>query len=130
MGHERDSKSSATGAGLDPATARAVATILHGLATPSRVRIIDALSQGPRSVGDLVDHLGMEQSAVSHQLRHLRDLRFITAEKQGRRVIYRLFDNHVPDLIDQGLAHAEHLRLDEDEAPGRQPETGGPARDT
>lgn len=113
MGHERNSEQSATEQGIDPATAQTVATILQGLATPSRVRIIDALTRGPQSVSDLVDTLGMEQSAVSHQLRHLRDLRFITADKQGRHVIYRLYDNHVPDLIDQGLAHAEHLRLDE-----------------
>lgn len=130
MGHQRSSDSSASGVGLDPATAQTVATILQGLATPSRVRIIDALTQGPRSVGDLADLLGMEQSAVSHQLRHLRDLRFITAEKRGRHVIYRLFDNHVPDLIDQGLAHAEHLRLDEEHLPGTSVEANAIARDT
>ncbi len=88
-----------------------MAAILQGLATPSRLRILTALQAGPTSVGDIVDAVDMEQSAVSHQLKHLRDLGFIVAERDGRRIIYRLFDTHVLELIDEGLAHAEHLRL-------------------
>lgn len=111
MGHERNGQQHATV--LDEHTAKSVAAILQGLATPSRLRIIATLEAGPLPVGDIVEAVGMEQSAVSHQLRHLRDLGFIVAERQGRSIIYRLFDTHVLELIDQGLAHAEHLRLDE-----------------
>jgi DNA-binding transcriptional ArsR family regulator len=62
-------------------------------------------------VGELTEALGMEQSAVSHQLRHLRVLGFVTAERQGRRIIYRLFDDHVAALIEQALSHADHVPL-------------------
>jgi ArsR family transcriptional regulator, nickel/cobalt-responsive transcriptional repressor len=115
VGHQRNGNQVATGVGngLGDDAARTVALILQGLATPSRLHLIAALQDGPRSVGELVDAVGMEQSAVSHQLRHLRDLGFVTSERHGRSVVYRLFDDHVIDIIDQALAHAEHLRLAE-----------------
>jgi len=100
---------------LDPETASSVAAILQGLATPSRLRIIATLQAGPMTVSDITAAIGMEQSAVSHQLRHLRDLRFVVTERQGRSVIYRLFDDHVVELIAQGLGHAEHLQLQDNE---------------
>ncbi len=112
MGHQRNSEEHASW--LDPETANSVATILQGLATPSRLRIIAALQVGPMTVSEITAAVEMEQSAVSHQLRHLRDLRFVVTERQGRSVIYRLFDNHVVELITQGLAHAEHLQLQDD----------------
>jgi DNA-binding transcriptional ArsR family regulator len=48
---------------------------------------------------------------VSHQLRLLRDIGLVVGERQGRRVIYSLYDHHVAELIDQALGHIEHLRL-------------------
>lgn len=122
MGHQRTiaaatPQHTARSTTLDEETARSVAVILQGLATPSRLRILTALQAGPLSVGEIVAAVDMEQSAVSHQLKHLRDLGFILADRHGRRVIYRLFDTHVLDLIDEGLAHAEHLRLAAPEAP-------------
>ena len=109
MGHQRSGHP--TRLDLDTETAQSVAGILQALATPSRVRILARLQDGPHSVGELTEAMGMEQSAVSHQLRHLRDLGFVTAERQGRHIIYQLFDDHVTALIDQALFHAEHLRL-------------------
>ncbi|MEY9995506.1 DNA-binding transcriptional ArsR family regulator [Streptomyces sp. V4I8] len=53
----------------------------------------------------------MEQSAVSHQLRLLRALGLVTGERDGRRIVYRLYDNHVAQLLDQAVHHIEHLRL-------------------
>ena len=96
--------------------AESVAAILQALATPSRLRILDRLQDGPHSVGELTQALGMEQSAVSHQLRHLRDLDFVIAERQGRHIFYRLFDDHVAKLIEQAISHAEHLRLSRGDA--------------
>lgn len=52
----------------------------------------------------------MEQPAVSQQLRVLRDLGFVRAEKQGRKKIYELHDAHVAGLLEQAIAHADHLR--------------------
>jgi DNA-binding transcriptional ArsR family regulator len=96
-------------AGMDGETAELVADIIQALATPSRIRILSALAQGPRSVSELTAQLDMEQPAVSQQLRVLRDSGLVTGERRGRRVIYTLHDRHVAKLLRQALAHAEHV---------------------
>jgi len=96
---------------LDAATAKAVAATLQALATPSRLLILATLEEGPRTVGAITEAVGMEQSAVSHQLRHLRDLGLVQSERQGRNIIYSLYDTHVAELIDQAIYHAEHVHM-------------------
>lgn len=96
---------------LDVATARTVAATLQGLAAPSRLLILESLSDGPMTVGELTEAVGMEQSAVSHQLRLLRDLGFVAGERRGRHMIYRLFDSHVAELMQQAIFHAEHVSM-------------------
>jgi ArsR family transcriptional regulator, nickel/cobalt-responsive transcriptional repressor len=96
---------------LTGADAALVAQAMSALATPSRVLILAALRERPRSVSELVVNVAMEQSAVSHQLRLLRDIGLIVGERQGRRIIYSLYDDHVASLIDQAVGHVEHLRL-------------------
>ena len=97
---------------LDAALAAEVAERMQALATPSRVRILGHLKQGPSSVGELAEAVGMEPSAVSHQLRQLRQLRFVVGERRGRQVVYALHDDHVAELLDQLVFHMQHLRLD------------------
>jgi DNA-binding transcriptional ArsR family regulator len=53
----------------------------------------------------------MEQSAVSHQLRLLRNLGLVTGRRAGRSIVYSLHDNHVAQLLDEAVYHIEHLRL-------------------
>ena len=53
----------------------------------------------------------MEQSAVSHQLRLLRHLGLVEGSRRGRSISYALYDEHVAELLDQAIYHAEHLRL-------------------
>jgi DNA-binding transcriptional ArsR family regulator len=96
---------------LDAATAREVAQTMQALATPSRVRILGRLREGPCAVGELAAAIGMEQSAVSHQLRILRHLGLVIGERRGRSVVYALHDSHVADLLDQAVFHIEHVRL-------------------
>src|SRR6266508_1667907 len=96
---------------LDAGTANQVAATMQALATPSRVRILGRLRESPSSVGELADAVGMEQSAVSHQLRILRHLGLVIGERRGRSVIYALHDSHVADLLDQAVFHIEHVRL-------------------
>ncbi|MFD3503992.1 ArsR/SmtB family transcription factor [Streptomyces sp. NPDC058676] len=96
---------------LDEATATSVAATLQALATPSRLRILTTLRHAPYPVGALAAAVGMEQSAVSHQLRLLRALGLVTGERDGRRIVYRLYDDHVAQLLDQAVHHIEHLRL-------------------
>jgi DNA-binding transcriptional ArsR family regulator len=96
---------------LDARTAHEVAHTMQALATPSRVRILGRLRESSCSVGELTAAVGMEQSAVSHQLRILRHLGLVIGERRGRAVVYALHDSHVADLLDQAVYHVEHLRL-------------------
>jgi DNA-binding transcriptional ArsR family regulator len=96
---------------LDAESAASVATTLQALATPSRLRILTELRQGSRAVGDLAAAVEMEQSAVSHQLRLLRNLGLVTGTRQGRSIVYSLYDDHVAHLLDEAVYHSEHLRL-------------------
>jgi DNA-binding transcriptional ArsR family regulator len=96
---------------LSAGTARSVAEAMQALATPSRVRILSRLGVEPCSVGELARDVGMEQSAVSQQLRVLRHLGLVVGERAGRRVIYALHDDHVRALLTEAVSHTEHLRL-------------------
>jgi DNA-binding transcriptional ArsR family regulator len=96
---------------LDAESAATVAATLQALATPSRLLILTRLRQGPCPVGELAEAVGMEQSAVSHQLRLLRALGLVAGARSGRRIVYSLFDNHVAQLLDEAIYHIEHLRL-------------------
>lgn len=104
---------------LDPATAKTVAEALQALATPSRLLILSRLRQGPAAVSQLAEAVAMEQSAVSHQLRLLRNLRLVVGERRGRSVTYSLYDDHVAELLDQAVYHVEHLRLGATDRPGQ-----------
>jgi ArsR family transcriptional regulator, nickel/cobalt-responsive transcriptional repressor len=100
------------GALLDePGYARAAAESLQALATPSRLRILARLHAGPASVNELAAAVGMEGSAVSHQLRLLRHLGLVVGERNGRQVVYELHDDHVAELLTQAVSHVEHVRL-------------------
>lgn len=88
-----------------------VATTLQALATPSRLRILGRLREGSASVTELATATGMEQSAVSHQLRLLRHLGLVAGRRHGRTVTYALYDNHVAMLLDEAVYHVEHLHL-------------------
>jgi len=97
-------------ADLDPAFAGVVADTMQALAAPSRVRILGRLHAGACSVNDLAEAVGMEPSAVSHQLRLLRHLGLVTGRRDGRRIVYDLYDDHVGEMLEQAISHAEHVR--------------------
>ena len=110
MGHGVDGRDRRT-ARLDADQAQHVATTLQALATPSRLLILAELRHGPRPVTQLAEAVGMGQSAVSHQLRLLRNLGLVTGTRDGRSIVYSLYDNHVAQLLDEAVYHSEHLRL-------------------
>ena len=95
---------------LDAAFAGVVAETMQALATPSRVRILGRLHAGPCSVSELAEAVRMEPSAVSHQLRLLRHLGLVVGRRDGRRVVYDLYDDHVGELLEQAISHVEHVR--------------------
>jgi ArsR family transcriptional regulator, nickel/cobalt-responsive transcriptional repressor len=109
MGHRGDRETPP--ARLDAETAKSVASTLQALAAPSRLLILARLRQGPCAVGALADDVGIEQSAVSHQLRLLRALGLVDSERVGRNIVYSLYDTHVASLIDEAVYHAEHLKM-------------------
>ncbi len=90
---------------LDGLTATHVAEIFAALSDPTRVRLVSALGGGELCVCDIAATLGMSQSAISHQLRLLRTLQLVKNRRDGRIVYYSLADDHVAQLLAQGMNH-------------------------
>lgn len=97
-----------SGAVLDDQTAARIADLFSALSDASRVRIISLLIQHERSVGDLAGEVGLSDSAVSHHLRGLRQMRLVRSRKEGRFTYYALDDAHVAELFQRGLDHVLH----------------------
>lgn len=86
----------------------AMAENFKALADPTRLKILALLYQGERGVGELAQNLAVTQSAVSHQLRTLRDLNIVRYRKSGREVYYDLADEHVRDILTRSFEHILH----------------------
>ncbi|NJC96641.1 MAG: ArsR family transcriptional regulator [Anaerolineales bacterium] len=85
-----------------------LADLFSALSDPTRLRIISVLLEGEMNVGEIATQLVMTESAVSHQLRGLRQMKLVRARKAGRQVYYSLDDDHVEKLYRMGLEHVEH----------------------
>lgn len=98
--------------------AEALAATFSVLGDPTRVRLLDALAQQEMCVCELAELVDSSESAVSHQLRLLRSLRLVRSRRSGRLVFYRLDDEHIRRLLDQGRRHIEEdAGVHEDDAP-------------
>jgi DNA-binding transcriptional ArsR family regulator len=75
------------------------------LGDPTRLKIVMALKDGEMCVCDLAAYIGLSESAVSHQLRRLRELALVKNRRQGQTLYYSLDDKHVWDLVAIGLEH-------------------------
>jgi len=82
-----------------------ISTTFQIMSDPSRLKILYCVSQGDVCVCDLSAVLGMNVSAVSHQLRLLRTLNLVKPRRDGRIVYYSLSDEHVGELMRMGLEH-------------------------
>ena len=82
-----------------------LADVFQMLASPTRLRIVEALAAQELCVCDLSEAVGVSQSAVSHHLRHLRQMRLVRFRKEGRMAYYRLDDDHVTTLFQTGMEH-------------------------
>ena len=82
-----------------------LADLFKVLGDPTRIRILQALHDTRLCVCDIAETLGMTQSAISHQLRVLRQARLVRARREGRSVFYALDDDHVAHMFEQGLLH-------------------------
>lgn len=87
--------------------AQRMAEFLGFLADPNRLRILSILAKQEMCVGDLAATLGMNESAVSHQLRMLRAIRSVSSRKQGRHVFYRLQDYHILSFYQAVVEHLD-----------------------
>ncbi|NPV57570.1 MAG: helix-turn-helix transcriptional regulator [Anaerolineae bacterium] len=88
--------------------AQNVARTFQALADPTRVRLLTSLLTVELCVCDMAYMLGTSQSAVSHQLRVLRDLKLVRARRSGRVIYYTLDDDHIRDLLQKALDHVQH----------------------
>lgn len=93
---------------LDVNTAADLAEFFKAFSDPSRVRIISALTELEMNVGALAEVVGLSESATSHQLRGLRQMRLVRKRKEGRQVFYNLDDEHIKELYLRGLDHVLH----------------------
>jgi ArsR family transcriptional regulator len=109
MTDEPDTKCDGEGALADALPDEALVTptvqLLKGFADATRLRILCLLRDREVCVHEIVDALDMTQSAVSHQLRVLRDARLVAHRRDGRHVYYRLADEHVRELLENALSH-------------------------
>ncbi len=93
---------------LKELTSTHLADLFSALSDSTRLRIISVLLEGEMNVGDIASQLEMTESAVSHQLRGLRQMKLLRTRKEGRQVFYALDDDHVAKLYRLGLEHVEH----------------------
>jgi len=92
---------------LDEHAAAHLAELFSAFGDTSRVRILSVLTAGAQSVGALAAAVGLSESAVSHHLRALRQMRLVEARRDGRQVFYTL-DSHAIALFKYGLSHVRN----------------------
>jgi ArsR family transcriptional regulator, lead/cadmium/zinc/bismuth-responsive transcriptional repressor len=92
-----------------PEAVAALAETFKLLGDPTRIRIAFALSKEELCVCDLANLLSVSQSAVSHSLRALRQMKLVAFRKEGKIAYYRLDDDHIAHLLEEGFGHIEEL---------------------
>lgn len=74
-------------------------------ADSTRIKILYALLQSELCVCDLAEVLGASQSAVSHQLRMLKQMKLVKFRREGKAIVYSLSDDHIQNILSQGFEH-------------------------
>jgi len=92
---------------IEPNQLQRLAQTYKIMGDPTRLKIILALRGGEMCVCDIAAFVGLSESAVSHQLRRLRDLCLVRSRRSGRMLYYTLDDDHVQNLASIGLAHIQ-----------------------
>ena len=96
----------------DAASIGRTAELLAAAAHPARLLVLLALSRrGPLCAGDLSRLSRSEQTAMSHQLRTLRDAGLVRSERRGKHVFYEICDQHVAHIVEDAVAHTSEPRL-------------------
>lgn len=92
---------------LSDKTVKKVSKMLKLLSDPTRMNILYLLEEKELNVGTIADYLQMEQSAVSHQLKVLKEARLVKSQRSGKNVLYSQADEHVYQFLEQVIQHAE-----------------------
>ena len=82
-----------------------LADLFRMFADSTRVRVLNELRKKEMGVTELAGELGMTTSAISHQLRTLKDSRLIQSRRDGKGILYSLADDHVRTILDMGMEH-------------------------
>ena len=82
-----------------------IADLFKGFADTTRVRILYELTRGELCVTDIAQGVELSQSAVSHQLRLLKQMQLIRFRREGKNILYSLADDHVKTILEMGLEH-------------------------
>lgn len=90
---------------LDEHSAAHVAELFRSFSDTSRVRIMSALMTREVNVSELAEMVGISESAVSHHMRGLRQMRLVHSRREGKEVFYSLIDPHIIALLQQGIEH-------------------------
>lgn len=86
-------------------TLDAIAELFKGFADPTRVHILSLLAQEELCVTDISEKVALSQSAISHQLRILKQMQLIKFRRDGKNILYSLADDHVKTILQMGLEH-------------------------
>ena len=89
----------------DRETMEQIAALFKGFADPTRVHILSLLLEGEICVSCIAEAVNISQSAVSHQLRILKQMHLIKFRREGKNVLYSLADDHVRTILETGLEH-------------------------
>ena len=90
---------------MTPDESAQLSELFRLLGEPNRLRLVAACLDGPRSVGELTEELGVSQSLVSQHLRLLRAGRLLSQSRQGRNVFYAIPDSHVHVMLTNMMDH-------------------------
>ena len=90
---------------LDEDRLKELADFFKVFADTTRLRILSVLFQSEMCVCDLAEVLGMTQSAISHQLRILKQMKLVKNRREGKTVFYSLADGHIQTIMNQGMEH-------------------------
>lgn len=85
-----------------------VAELFRAFSDTSRVRIVSALMDGEMNISALAEAVGISESAVSHHMRGLRQMRMVQSRRDGKEVFYRIEDEHIIALFQQGVKHVQN----------------------
>ncbi|NBU99639.1 MAG: ArsR family transcriptional regulator [Spirochaetia bacterium] len=100
--HPKRGDSSFTGLSFEFA-----AELFSALGDPGRLKLLEYMSRGEACVSELAEYAGEGHSTISHRLKLLKQCRVVTKRREGKHIYYSLTDDHIRNLVLNGLHHAE-----------------------